>query len=65
MASSSGVARNALVIIAALMGGYALFWLRQILTPLALALFMLVMVDGLARLLARRFPRLPGWRRCR
>lgn len=61
MASSSGVARNALVIIAALMGGYALFWLRQILTPLALALFMLVMVDGLARLLSRRFPRLPAW----
>jgi AI-2 transport protein TqsA len=61
MASNTGVARNALVLIAALIGGYALFWLRQILTPLALAIFLLVMVDGLARLLARRAPALPEW----
>ena len=51
--TNSGVARNALVIIAAILGAYALHWLRDILTPLALAVFLLAMVDGLARLLAQ------------
>ncbi len=58
---NSGVARNALVIIAAVMTAYALFWLRNILIPPALALFLVLMVDGLARLLAQRAPFLPGW----
>ncbi len=57
--TNSGVARNALVIIAALLGAYALHWLRDILTPLALAVFLLAMVDGLARLLAQRAPFVP------
>ena len=56
---NSGVARNALVIIAAILGAYALFWLRAILVPLALAIFLLAMVDGLARLLAQRAPFVP------
>ena len=56
---NSGVARNALVIVAAILGAYALFWLRQILTPLALAIFLLAMIDGLARLLAQRAPFIP------
>ena len=57
--TNSGVARNALVIIAAILGAYALFWMRQILTPLALAVFLLAMVDGLARLLAQKAPFVP------
>ncbi|MGC1302830.1 MAG: AI-2E family transporter [Caulobacteraceae bacterium] len=61
MATNSGVARNALVVIAAILGVYALYWLREILTPLALALFLLAMVDGLARLLAQRVPGMPAW----
>ena len=58
-ATNSGVARNALVIIAAILGAYALFWLRDILTPLALAIFVLAMIDGLARLIAQRAPFIP------
>jgi predicted PurR-regulated permease PerM len=58
-ANGSGVARNATVIIAAILGAYALYWLREIVTPLVLAMFLLAMVDGLARLLAQRAPFLP------
>jgi AI-2 transport protein TqsA len=61
MATQNGVARNALVVIAAILGGYTLYWLREILTPLALAIFLLAMVDGLARLLAQRVPGMPVW----
>jgi predicted PurR-regulated permease PerM len=51
--------RSALVVIAVVVAGSAFYWLSGILTPLALALFLMVMVDGLARLLRRRAPRLP------
>ncbi len=57
----SGVARNALVIVAVIVTAYALNWMRGILTPLALAIFMVVMIDGFARLLALRAPFLPEW----
>lgn len=57
----SGVARNALVVIAVVISGYALFWMRGILTPLALAVFLMVMVDGFARTLAEHAPFLPEW----
>lgn len=50
------VSRNALVILAAIAAGAALFWLRDILTPLALALFLAVMIDGFARVLENRLP---------
>ena len=56
---NSGVARNALVVVAAILGAYALYWLREILTPLALAMFLLAMIDGLARQLANRAPFIP------
>ena len=57
--TNSRVARNAVVIIAAILSAYALFWMRTILTPLALALFLLAMVDGLAREIAQRAPLVP------
>ena len=50
----SSTARNALLVIAAVAAGGALFWLRTILTPLALALFLMVIIDGLSRVLRRR-----------
>ncbi len=56
---NSGVARNALVVIAAILGAYALFWMRDILAPLALAIFLLAIVDGLARIIAQRAPFIP------
>jgi len=53
-AQASPTARNALVIIAVVTAGLALFLLRPILTPLALALFLMVIIDGLSRVLRRR-----------
>lgn len=50
------VSRNALVILAAIAGGATLYWLADILTPLALAIFLAVMIDGFARVLQNRLP---------
>ncbi len=50
------VARNALVILAVIAGGATLYVLAPILTPLALALFLAVMIDGFARVLEHRLP---------
>ena len=52
----SSTARNALILIAVVTAGAALFLLRTILTPLALALFLMVIIDGLSRVLRKRFP---------
>lgn len=57
---TSTVSRNALVMIAIVAAGAALYWLRDILTPLALAIFLLIMIDGLARSIARRSRLSPG-----
>jgi predicted PurR-regulated permease PerM len=57
----SGVASYALVIVAVILTAYALYWMRGILTPLALAVFLMIMVDGFARALATRAPFLPAW----
>ncbi|MGE5565461.1 MAG: AI-2E family transporter [Parcubacteria group bacterium] len=51
--------RNAVVVMAAIAGGAAIYWLRDILTPLALAGFLAVMIDGFARVLAERTPFFP------
>ena len=58
--SRAATQRNALVIIAVIVAGAAFYWLGAILTPLALALFLMVMIDSFARVLARvpRFPAL-------
>lgn len=50
------VSRNALVILAVIAGGAVLHWLSNILTPLALAMFLAVMIDGFARVLQHRLP---------
>jgi predicted PurR-regulated permease PerM len=58
--SFSGEAvRNAVVLLAVVAGVAALVWLRGILTPLLMALFLMVLIDGLAQTLDQRFPRLP------
>lgn len=56
---SSAIARNAQVIVAVILGGVALRWLGDIITPLLLAVFLAVMIDGLSRLIRRRAPGLP------
>jgi AI-2 transport protein TqsA len=53
-------ARNALVVIAVVVAGAAFYWLNGILTPLALALFLLVMIDSFARVLVNRVPHFPA-----
>lgn len=55
-ASSSAVSRNAPVVLAVIATGAALYWLADILTPLALATFLAVMIDGFARVLEHRLP---------
>jgi predicted PurR-regulated permease PerM len=55
-AQVSSTARNALILIAVVAGGGALFLLRTILTPLMLALFLMVIIDGLSRVLRQRVP---------
>jgi predicted PurR-regulated permease PerM len=54
----ANAAHNAQVIVAVILSGAALYWLAPILTPLALAVFLMLMIDGLARTLRRRLPTL-------
>ncbi len=54
-----GIGRNALVILAAIAVGGALYLLSSILTPLALAMFLAIMVDSFARRLEQHWPKLP------
>jgi predicted PurR-regulated permease PerM len=56
----STTARNALVVIAVILVGAALYWMGAIITPLLLAVFLAVMVDSLARVIQRRLPLLPS-----
>lgn len=53
--------RNAVVLIAVVIAGAAFKWLSGILTPLALAIFLMIMIDGLARNLRARVRFLPAW----
>ena len=55
-ATESNTTRVSLVILAVIATGAALYWLRGILTPLALAVFLAVMVDGFARVIRMRLP---------
>lgn len=55
-AHRDNIARNAQVVTAVILAGAALNWLAPILTPLALAVFLMLMVDALARDLHARLP---------
>ncbi|WP_337185197.1 AI-2E family transporter [Phenylobacterium sp.] len=54
--TADAVSRNALVILATIACGTILYVLSDILTPLALALFLAVMIDSFARVLEQRAP---------
>lgn len=58
--SSSAVTRNAVVVLAVIATGATLAWMSDILTPLALAMFLAVMIDGFARVLEHRLPSVSG-----
>ena len=53
---TSTVARNALVAIAVVATGAAVYWLRDILTPLAMAIFLLIAIDGVKWFIETRTP---------
>ncbi|HWF76427.1 MAG TPA: AI-2E family transporter [Caulobacteraceae bacterium] len=55
---TSNITRNALVLIAVILSGSALLWAAPILTPLALAIFLMLMIDAMARDLHGRIPAL-------
>ncbi len=57
--TSSATGRNALVVIAVIASGAALRWMADIITPLLLAVFLTVMVDGFSRVIRRRLPGFP------
>ena len=60
----STVVRNSVALIAVILGAAALYWLRGIVTPLAMAIFLLIMIEGLTRWVASRLPvpaRAVGW----
>ena len=50
--------RNAMLVLTVIATGAALLWLRPILTPLMLALFLMILVDELGRRVQRRLPKL-------
>jgi predicted PurR-regulated permease PerM len=54
----SDTARNSLVLIAVILAGAAVTWMAPILTPLALAVFLMLMIDAMARDLHGRLPAL-------
>jgi AI-2 transport protein TqsA len=58
---TSAVARNALVLIATIAAGAAVYWLRNILTPLAMAIFLMIMIDGVKRSIEARTPVPERW----
>jgi AI-2 transport protein TqsA len=58
---TSTVARNALVSLAVVAVGAAVYWLADILTPLAMAIFLLIMIDGVKRSVAVRTPIPERW----
>ncbi|MEN5362194.1 AI-2E family transporter [Brevundimonas intermedia] len=58
---SSAVSRNALALIATVAAGAAVYWLRDILTPLAMAIFLLIMIDGVKRSVEARTPLNHRW----
>jgi predicted PurR-regulated permease PerM len=55
------ISRNALVVIAVVVAGGAIYWLRGILTPLALAIFLMIMIDSFVRVVQARASFLPKW----
>src|SRR5690242_435780 len=56
---ASTTTRNAVVFLAVVAGCASLWWLRGILTPLVLAIFLMVLVDSLTRTIEQRLPLFP------
>jgi predicted PurR-regulated permease PerM len=55
------VSRNALVLIAVVTSAAALVWLSDILTPLAMAIFLMIVIDGVKRTIEEKTPLPHRW----
>ena len=55
------VSRNALVLIAVVTSAAALVWLSDILTPLAMAIFLMIVIDGVKRTIDEKTPLPHRW----
>jgi AI-2 transport protein TqsA len=53
--------RNACVFMAVVVGVFTVMYFRAILTPLVIAVFLLLLIDGFSRTMLARFPGWPGW----
>ncbi|MBE7217194.1 MAG: AI-2E family transporter [Caulobacteraceae bacterium] len=53
--------RTGVAVCAVVLCAFSLWALREILTPLALAIFLLLMIDGMTRWIEARGPSLPRW----
>lgn len=60
IAAANASARHAVVILAVIAVGAAMYWLRGILTPLALAIFLLILIDGLVQGVRKWTPFVPN-----
>ena len=58
---TSIVARNALVLLAVVVTAAALVWLADILTPLAMAIFLMIVIDGVKRTIEQKTPLPQRW----
>jgi predicted PurR-regulated permease PerM len=60
-ASGSVALRNAAVFIAIMIGVFTIKYFAEILTPLVVAVFLLLLVDGFSRFMKAKLPSWPGW----
>ena len=58
-AAPSVALRNAGVFVAVAIGGFAVKYLHAIITPLVVAVFLMLLIDGFTRTVENRFPRWP------
>ena len=59
----SGVVRNAIVFVAVVVAGVVIKYLQEIITPLVVAVFLLLLIDAFSRAVERRLPQCPEWLR--
>ena len=55
--------RNSVVFLAVVTAGVVALFFHEILSPLVVATFLLLLIDAVARVLQRRLPRVAGWAR--
>lgn len=60
-ATGSTALRNASVFIAIMIGVFTIKYFSEILTPLVIAVFLLLLVDGFSRFMKAKLPSWPGW----